>query len=255
MGIVYHGSKEHNLKKIAPRKSTHGTYVYATQDKALAIHFSKRCGDDLTYGIGNFSKENGPWELIEKIPGAFEKMYSNASSLYTLNDATFKDIKTGFNEVVSETPVDVIDEEYYDNVYEAILNLEREGLIKIYRYPNKPKGVPVDSSDILDKWRYYKQNLGREFRWYEFDRLFFLHPYLLDKINELANEFQYDFHYEERDLIAIFQKEVDVQLNGLQNERYIDCAYQSICDTFPLIAEDITKIYTDYTNQINQKKL
>ena len=30
MGIVYHGSKEHGIKRVEPRKSTHGVYVYAT---------------------------------------------------------------------------------------------------------------------------------------------------------------------------------------------------------------------------------
>ena len=33
---------------------------------------------------------------------------------------------------------------------------EKEGLIKIYRYPNKPIGFKPDGSDILDKWRRYK---------------------------------------------------------------------------------------------------
>ena len=66
-------------------KSTHGTYVYATPEKVLALHFSKRCGDDLVYDIGHFSVEkDGPWELIENVPGAFDKMYSNSSSIYTL---------------------------------------------------------------------------------------------------------------------------------------------------------------------------
>ena len=49
MGVVYHGSKEHGLTRLEPRKSTHGKYVYATPEKVLAVHFSGRCGDDLTY--------------------------------------------------------------------------------------------------------------------------------------------------------------------------------------------------------------
>jgi len=57
MGVVYHGSKERGLKRIEPRKSTHGVYVYATDDKFLALHFSKRCGDDLTYDIGHFDND------------------------------------------------------------------------------------------------------------------------------------------------------------------------------------------------------
>ena len=82
MGMVYHGSKEHGLKRLEPRKSTHGVYVYATPEKVLALHFSGRCGDDLTYEIGHFgSDKNGPWELVENVPRAFEKMYSTPHHL------------------------------------------------------------------------------------------------------------------------------------------------------------------------------
>lgn len=79
MGIVYHRSKKHGIKRLEPRKSTHGVYVYATPKKVLALNFSGRCGDDLTYDIGHFNTDkNGPWELVENIPGAFEKMFSNS---------------------------------------------------------------------------------------------------------------------------------------------------------------------------------
>lgn len=255
MGILYHGSKEHNLKKLEPRKSTHGTYVYATPEKALAVHFSKRCGDDLTYSIGHYTKDVEAWELVERIPGAFEKMYSNDSSIYTISDDSFKDIKTGFKEVVSTTSVDVISEECYESVYEAILKLEEEGQIKLYRYPNKPEAIPSNNSDLLDKWRHYKKDLGREFSEHDFEQLFFLYPSLLDKINELACEFHYDIHYEKKDLIDIFQRRVDKQLSNLEYEQFIDCACQSMCDSFPDIADDITKIYTEYLNQLNNKKI
>ncbi len=255
MGILYHGSKEHNLKKLEPRKSTHGTYVYATPEKALAVHFSKRCGDDLTYSIGHFSKDVEAWELVERIPGAFEKMYSNDSSIYTISDETFKDIKTGFREVVSTTAVDVISEEYYASVYAAILKLEEEGQIKIYRYPHKPNSIPLDDSDLLDKWRHYKKNLGREFSQPDFERLVFLYPSLLDKINELAREFHYDIHLCEKDLIDIFQKRVNRQLSNLEHEQFIDSACQSICNTFPDIADDISKIYTEYIDQLKNKNI
>ena len=73
MKILYHGSREHGLKRLEPRKSTHGVYVYATPEKVLALVFSSKCGDDLTYGLGRIGKNN-PWNLVEKIPGAFEKI-------------------------------------------------------------------------------------------------------------------------------------------------------------------------------------
>lgn len=255
MGFVYHGSKEHNLKRIEPRRSTHGEYVYATPDKVLAIHFSGRCGDDLTYSIGRFnSDENSPWELVENIPGAFEKMYSNSSSVYSFSDETFKDIHTGFEEVVSEVGVNVISEEYYENVYDAIMQLGNEGLLKIYRYPNKPIGFMSDGSEILDKWRFYKNDLNKGFIKEEFDRLVFLHPQLIEKANNLAKEFNYDYHYEPEDLIDIFATKTKQQLIHPEYEQYIESAYISICTTFPELKIRIDSLYDDYNNYTGNKE-
>ena len=254
MGIVYHGSKEHGLKRLEPRKSTHGVYVYATPEKVLALHFSGRSGDDLTYDIGHFSNDkNGPWELVENIPGAFEKMYSNSSSIYSFSDETFKDIHTGFEEVVSEVGVDVLNEEYCENVYDGILQAERDGLVKIYRYPNKPEGFKQDGSDILDKWRMYKNRLNIQLSKNDFDRMVYLHPNLLSKINELAQEFNYDYHYDLNDLVEIFSDRIRRQLHDMDHEQYIDCSYISICNAFPELKSQIDVLYDNYKNSISQE--
>ena len=47
-------------------------------------------------------------------------MFNNPFSLYTLPIDTFKDIKTGFAEVVSDISVKVLKEEKSSNVYEAL---------------------------------------------------------------------------------------------------------------------------------------
>ena len=73
MSYVYHGSKTHGLTELEPRPSTHGTYVYATDDKSIAIIMSKRCGDDATYSLSR--NEKGGYDLVERIPGAFNKMF------------------------------------------------------------------------------------------------------------------------------------------------------------------------------------
>ena len=252
MGIVYHGSKEHGLKRLEPHQSTHGVYVYATPEKVLALHFSGRSGDDLTYDIGKYDTDkNSPWELVENIPGAFEKMYSNSSSIYSFSDETFKDIHTGFEEVVSEVGVDVIDEEYCENVYEGLLQAEKDGLVKIYRYPNKPARFKPDGSDILDKMRFYKNTLKMEISENEFERLAYLRPNLLPKINELAKELNYNYHYEPNDLVEIFKKRIDRQLKDLEHEQYIDCSYLSICSAFPELKQQIDNLYENYKNYIS----
>ena len=249
MGIVYHGSKEHGIKRIEPRTSTHGTYVYATPEKVLALNFSGRCGDDLTYDIGRLDN-NGPWELVENIPGAFEKMFANSSSIYSFSDETFKNIHTGFEEVVSEVAVDVINEEFCENVYDALLEAEKEGLVKIYRYPNKPNWMKQDGSNILDKWRIYKNKLNMNFGKNEFDRLVCLHPELLTKINDLSKELGYNYFYQPNDLITIFKLRIERQLADIEYEQYIDSAYISICNSFPELTLEIDKLYQYYKNSI-----
>ena len=250
-GIVYHGSKEHGLKKLEPRKSTHGQYLYATKDKVLALHFGKRCGDDLTYDIDHFdTDENGPWELVENIPGAFEKMYATSSSIYSISDETFKDIGTQFDEVVSQVGVDVINEEYYENVYEGILAAEKAGLIKIYRYPNKPHKFKKDGENVLDKYRFYKYGLKKALSKEDFDRLVYLHPILLGKINELAKELNYDYYYEPKDLVEIFKNRIKRQLSAPNSEQYVDSAYISICAAFPELKKDIEEVYKKYNELV-----
>lgn len=253
MGIVYHGSKEHGIKRLEPKKSTHGVYVYATAEKVLALNFSGRCGDDLTYEIGHFDTEkDGPWELVENIPGAFEKMFSNSSSIYSLSDETFKNIHTGFEEVVSDIGVDVINEEYYENVYEELLKAENEGLVKIYRYPNKPRNMKQDGSEILEKWRYYKKILNKDFTKNEFDRLAYLHPELLSKINKLSKEMGYNYYYQSEDLIDLFKLRVERQLYDLDHEQYVECSYISICNSFPELKEKIDILYSYYNEELGK---
>ena len=254
MGIVYHGSKTHGIKRLEPRKSTHGNYVYATPYKVLAVHFSGRCGDDLVYDIGHFgSDKDSPFELVENVPGALEKMYSNSSSIYELPDETFKDIHTGFSELVSEVGVDVLKEEYCENVYDAILECEKEGLLKIYRYPDKPEYLESDFSDILDKWRYYKYKLNRTVGQNNFDRLIYLHPNLLDKANELLKEFGIDYQYSKEDIIRIFQERINRQLSDLENEQYIECSYKMICEFCPELASQATELFEYYKSSLPEK--
>ena len=123
--IVYHGSSTSDLKVLEPHKSTHGNLVYATNYKEIATIFAKKYGHDLTYGIDRSNKDE-PWIITERVPGAFDRMFNNPFSLYTLPIDTFKDIKTGFAEVVSDISVKVLKEEKCSNVYEALKKLEQK---------------------------------------------------------------------------------------------------------------------------------
>lgn len=247
MGIVYHGSKHQNIEVFEPHKSTHGVYVYATTEKALALHFSGRSGDDLTYDLGHFGTDkDSPWQLVENIPGALEKMYANSSSIYTFSDETFKDIHTGFCEVVSESAVEPLSEEYVENVYDAMMELAKEGKIIIYRYPEKPLGFPKDGSNFFNKYRYYKEVLGKDISKNDLNRLVYLHPELLEKTNEFIRELGYDFSYKPEDLITLFEERIQRQLVDPSHEQYVECAYTSICNSYPELKSSIDEMYAEY---------
>ena len=267
MDVVYHGSSTQNLERLEPRESTHGKYLYAATERAIALIYGKRCGDDLTYYIGR-DKETDPWTLVERLPGAFDKMFSNSSSIYTLPGDTFKKNDTGFSaEVLSTVGVDVLSEEKIDNLYEE---LEKQESIKIYRYPDRPIYKPKvseeplyiqeDDSDIINHWRYSKNELNKSFTKNNFDRLVCLYPNLLEQANNLAKEFGLDFHYEPEDLIDLFEKGTKRQLENPDFELFIDSAYQRIGEVYSKIAMQIEPIYEKYKEdsikakeQVNKK--
>ena len=243
--VVYHGSSTQNLKRLEPRESTHGKYLYAAKERAIALIYGKRCGDDLTYYLGR-DKEKDPWTLVERLPGAFDKMFSNGLSIYTLPGDTFTKNDTGFSaEVLSTVEVDVLSEEKIDNLYEE---LEKQESIKIYRYPNRPEYIPNDDSDIIDICRYSKNELNKSFTKNNFDRLVCLYPNLLEQANNLAKEFGLDFHYEPEDLIDLFEKGTKRQLENPDYELYIDSVYQRIEEFYPNIGMQIEPIYNGYKN-------
>ena len=231
MGEVYHGSSQSGITRLEPKKSTHGTYVYATPYKELAILFSGRCGDDLTYTLyrGN---QNEPWKLIERIPNGFTTMFSNSSSLYTLDDLTFKDIQTGFAEVVSEIGVEPKKEENIDNVYNAIKELANQGKIELYTFPNRPNIIPNDDSDLIQKEIDQCRRDNRQISKNTFKRLLYLHPNLLSKVNNILQELGLGL-YSKDDLVNIFEEFVVKQMLDISQEQYLTSAIISISNIYP----------------------
>lgn len=193
---------------------------------------SKKCGDDLTYNLNK--NEDGKYDLVERIPGAFEKMFSNSSSIYTLNDSSFKDIHTGFCEVVSEVEVDVLEEQKIDNLYSEIKKLGQENIIHLYEYPNRPEYIPNDNSDLIKKYSFYietlKINLDKE----EIDRLICLHPDLLVLANEiLLPKINCSEKYEKEDLLKILEEGKMIQEKNPNHEQFIESSCILIDEYYP----------------------
>ncbi|MBN1967750.1 MAG: hypothetical protein JXR48_08690 [Candidatus Delongbacteria bacterium] len=151
---VYHASKTQNIKELIPFKSTHGEkWVYGTNCLEMSIVFLSPFMGDLSCQI--FRDENSSKvTIVERYQGAFKDRYKGISgSIYVLNGESFQKGKTQWNEeVVSEKPVVVIEEIKISDAEKYIKGLEKEDKIHVYYYPDKPKHIPQDDSDLFYKY-------------------------------------------------------------------------------------------------------
>lgn len=119
--------------------------------------------------------------LIERYENALNEIYANKDGyIYTLDGITFEEGKTGYGEeVVSEKEVRVIGCEKIQNILLEILNYENVGKIKIFRYPDRPKFIPDDNSDLIRKALAFFNNSGDKS---VIDYCIKKHPYLKSEL-------------------------------------------------------------------------
>jgi hypothetical protein len=150
MPHVYHASYAQNLKTIETRKSTHGMpWVYAMSKPEHALIFLGSGGDFVNQVVFF----NGQPRIIERFQNSLEYGAKNKKgSVYTLDGTDFKSGMTSFKpELVCEHNCEALEEIKIDDVLKRLLDLEKEGLITIYRYPNAPEGFPKDKSDLIER--------------------------------------------------------------------------------------------------------
>lgn len=251
MEKLYHGSSKEGIKRLEPMKSTHGTYVYATPDKELSIIFSGRCGDDLTYTLYK-ENENDPWIIVERIPKAFDTMFSNESSIYTVNDSFFKNIHTGFSEVVSEVGVDVLKEEKILNVYNSIKEMEKKGKVKLYIYPNRPDRIPNDDRDLIEKIINQCQRNNENITKNKFKRLLFLHPNMILLINEKLRELNLET-FQKNDILDLLDEYIVMQMLDCNCEQYIKSSVIQILNYYPELTSEVQNRIDIFDKEKNEK--
>ena len=150
--IVYHGSPNSNMKEIVAHKSTHQKEcIYATDNKVVALLFMGHGNGDLDTRIFNI---NGKPELVERREGILKKLYDKEGYLYELDGSSFSHYDYLWSlEVISfEKSIIPLRKIFYPNILEALKEEEQKGNIIIYRYPNRPKDMPLDNSDLIDKY-------------------------------------------------------------------------------------------------------
>lgn len=150
--IVYHGSPDGTIEKLVPHKSTHQkNCIYATINKTVALLFTGKGNGDLDTWI---SHEKGKIELVERRPGILEKLYNKEGYLYELDGTTFNHYNYLWSqEVISfENEIKPLNKTKIPNILDALIEEEKQGNLIIYRYPNRPKDVPSDNSDLIEKY-------------------------------------------------------------------------------------------------------
>jgi hypothetical protein len=177
---VFHASSIHGLTSIEPRRSTHGkSWVYATNEIGVVAAYLGRWSDlDFNQSID----DNNIPVLVERYPGALVKAYKNQSgSIYLLPNEIFSSGKTSFSgEVVSDKSSPVIGEIIIKDAYEFLLDLQRQGKIQIYLYPNRPSFIPKDDSDLIRK---VIDSIKRNPNGKNYERFIQLHPKLKDTLD------------------------------------------------------------------------
>jgi hypothetical protein len=189
---VYHASKGRGLKVLEPKVSNHKVpWVYATKDIVLAASF---LGDNHSFICERFYTDGG-FCLWERFDGAFDLGYKEKrGSIYCLKPDTFKEGMTSFPlEVVSELPVAVEEEIFVDNVQEYLLNLERKGELKIFRFPEIPVGKPENKEDIVEIAKDWTVEFGE----HVLEQIKEYHPDVLDRVTGGLQEQGYEFKSEE----------------------------------------------------------
>ncbi len=155
--IVYHGSRE-DLEEIKAHKSTHQkNCIYATPEKVVSLLFMGKGHGDLDTMIASI---DGELVLVERRPNVFSEIYNKPGYLYELDGSTFSHYDYLWSrEVISfESSINPINKTYYPSIMEALNDEERKGNLVIYRYPNRPKEVPIDNSDLIDKYIHFEES-------------------------------------------------------------------------------------------------
>ncbi len=97
--------------------------------------------------------------LVERKKDMFKDIFNVSGSLYTLIGKNFISGKTGWkDELISEYDEKVIHEEYINNVFEKLEELNSKGELKVYLYPNRPNYIPKDNSDLIPKVIRWQKN-------------------------------------------------------------------------------------------------
>ena len=120
----------------------------------------------------------------------------------------------------------------------TLADLEKEGLIQIYHYPKRPESIPKDDLDLLERTiEYTKMNNGSVNK-LTFERLLYLHPNLLKKVNETLSDMG-ELTYQKEELTDIFEKFIFKQMTNPEKEYFLKSSMLQISTTYPNLTNSL----------------
>jgi hypothetical protein len=148
---VYHASPIQGLTEICAQDAgTHGKHwIYAAYNIAIAgVFLAKPYTSDF---ICARRMNNGTVTLTERFEGAFDLCFGNKQgSIYALPLSAFEQGITDFcEEVVTKKTVEPLRETVIDDVKQYMLDLQKDGQLTIYYYPDRAQDIPQDDEDLI----------------------------------------------------------------------------------------------------------
>lgn len=157
----YHGSTAKGLTELRPHVSPYTTIqeprVYLTTSRQLALHYiwdSQRFGDIKMPMLD--IRDDGILVFQEMFSDALRYLYQGVSGYIYQCEGEFPCNPSVPTSATSDTVVEVVDCEYIDDVYEHILQFEKEGKLIYQHYEDLPQWrIDVIRGHII---RFIKRN-------------------------------------------------------------------------------------------------
>jgi hypothetical protein len=182
---VYHGSKNYGLSLLNPKEFSKGRLILsASLDPVLALLYASRTGGSFTCTVGR-EKSTGMVYICERAQNAFFERYRHSiAAVYTLPSERFSMDPEREERAFTEEETFVVKKEVFQDLREEISKLNRQGKLKLVRYPHKINGIPEDDSDLVLS--------AVNFAWYRgfdaaYEKIMAFQPRLLTRVrSELA---------------------------------------------------------------------
>lgn len=159
--MLYHVSPVSGLKKLTPHVSTHQTpYVYAIESMVTGLLFGVR-KDDFDFLIS--TDNSGTPTVYECYPNALESIYQGKScSVYSVAEEGFLRGMTSWSaELVCPNEVPVLDECSVSDLYQRLLEEEKNGTLILRRYEHTPAYRKLIAGHVIDRLIRFDMDLSR----------------------------------------------------------------------------------------------